>query len=50
MRCDRAVDEIGSPMPDCTGIVQERLELRFEDHVAVIDRILRITVHRAAEM
>src|SRR5271157_6036944 len=43
MRCDRAVDEIGPPVPDRAGILQERLELRCEDRVAVIDRVLRIT-------
>src|SRR3984893_12141543 len=43
MRCDRAVGEIGAPVPDRAGILQERLELRCEDRVAVIDRVLRIT-------
>jgi hypothetical protein len=43
MRSDGAVGEIGPPAPDRAGILQERLELRCEDHVAVIDRVLRIT-------
>ena len=43
MRSDRAVGETGAPPPDRTGILQERLELRCEDRVAVIDRVLRIT-------
>src|SRR6202163_1433299 len=46
MRCDRAVGEIGPPVPDGAGILQERLELRCEDRVAVIDRVLRITDQR----
>ena len=43
MRSDCAVGEIGPPSPDCAGILQERLELRCEDRVAVVDRVLRIT-------
>ena len=43
VRCDCAVGEIGPPVPDRAGILQERLELRCEDGVAVIDRVLRIT-------
>jgi hypothetical protein len=43
MRSDGTVGEIGPPAPDLAGILQERLELRYEDHVAVIDRVLRIT-------
>jgi len=43
MRCDRAVGEIGPPVAYRAGILQERLELRCEDRVAVIDRVLRIT-------
>jgi hypothetical protein len=30
MRCDRAVGEIGPPVPDRAGILQERPELRCE--------------------
>jgi hypothetical protein len=41
MRSDRAVGEIGAPASDRAGILQERLELRSEDRVAVIDRVLR---------
>src|ERR1700722_953160 len=37
-----AVGEIGPSAPDRAGL-QERLELRCEDGVAVIDRVLRIT-------
>src|SRR5271167_2161840 len=42
MRSDGAVGEIGPPASDRAGILQERLELRCEDRVAVIDRVLRI--------
>jgi hypothetical protein len=42
MRSDCGAGEIGPPMPDRAGILQERLELRCEDRVAVIDRVLRI--------
>jgi hypothetical protein len=41
MRCNRAVGEIGPPAPDLVGILQERLELRCEDRVAVF--VPRIT-------
>jgi hypothetical protein len=30
-------------VPDRAGILQERLELRCEDRVTMVDRILRIT-------
>jgi hypothetical protein len=36
------VGEIGPPVPDRAGILQERRELGCEDRVAVIDPILRI--------
>jgi hypothetical protein len=43
MGSDCAAGEIGPPAADRAGILQEGLELRREDGVAVIDRVLRIT-------
>ncbi len=43
VRCDGAVGELGPSAPDRACVLEERLELRCEDRVAVIDCVLRIT-------